>query len=99
MTNHYAGARKTRGTYFETLIADQAKASDYSLQDLHALVADINLDEAPDEPATPSEPLHARSEKTSDWVTYAQNNPTDPPVDLTPQSGLRDAIADHYLNW
>lgn len=39
----------------------------------------------------------ARSAKTAEWVAFAEKHPTDPPLDLTPRTGLRDAIAAHYL--
>lgn len=39
----------------------------------------------------------ARSAKTAAWVEYAEANPTDPPLNLTPRSGLRDIIVAHYL--
>lgn len=58
----------------------------------------------PDEPGeddqsdTPSEPLPGRTASTATWVAYAENHPTDPPLDLTPRKGLRDLIAAHYID-
>lgn len=40
----------------------------------------------------------ARSAKTAEWVAFAEDHPTDPPLDLTPRSGLRDIIVAHYLS-
>lgn len=40
----------------------------------------------------------ARSAKTAEWVAYAEDNPLNPPLDLTPRSGLRDEIVAAYLS-
>lgn len=40
----------------------------------------------------------ARSAKTADWVAYAEDHPLNPPLDLTPRSGLRDEIVAAYLS-
>lgn len=45
-----------------------------------------------------SEPLPSRTASTATWIAYAENHPTDPPLDLTPRKGLRDLIAAHYID-
>lgn len=38
-----------------------------------------------------------RSASGDTWIAYAKADPEGEPFDLTPRSGLRDEIADHYL--
>lgn len=42
--------------------------------------------------------LPLRMASTADWIAYANADPSGPPFDVTPVTGLRDKIAAHYLD-
>lgn len=42
--------------------------------------------------------LPARMASTAAWIEYAEQHPLDPPLDLSPRTGLRDEIAARYLS-